>query len=186
MLVIGFPPWQPRILSQWVLLTLPYLHTQSTETKEKGAKSAKICQTMSTCILRMYGMTLSICTEPIRPEKNNSSNKSGCKISYCQVTLYKRANPPEETWEVQGRVGAWETDFCPDNGSGTKTALGQRGVPPEIQAGFLFVIGEKQNSPLVGGQHKTDLDQRELRVGGRQTPEELSVDKKEMLRLLEL
>ena len=82
MLVIGFPPWQPRILSQWVLLTLPYLHTQSTETKEKSAKNAKRCQKMSTCILRMYGMTLSICTEPIRPEKNNSSNKSGCKISY--------------------------------------------------------------------------------------------------------
>ena len=87
---------------------------------------------------------------------------------------------------MQGRVGAWETDFCPDNGSGTKIALGQRGVPPEIQAGFLFVIGEKQNSPLVGGQHKTGLGQRELRVGGRQTPEELSVDKKEMLRPLEL
>ena len=87
---------------------------------------------------------------------------------------------------MQGRVGAWETDFCPDNGSGTKTALGQRGVPPEIQAGDLFVIGDTQNSPLVGGQHKTGLGQRELRVGGRQTPEELSVDKKEMLRLLEL
>ena len=87
---------------------------------------------------------------------------------------------------MRGRVGAWETDFCPDNGSGTKIALGQRGVPPEIQAGFLFVIGDTQNSPLVGGQHKTGLGQRELRVGGRQTPEELSVDKKEMLRPLEL
>ena len=79
---------------------------------------------------------------------------------------------------MQGRVGAWETDFCPDNGSGTKIALGQRGVPPEIQAGDLFVIGDTQNSPLVGGLHKTGLDQRELRVGGRQTPEELSVNKK--------
>ena len=87
---------------------------------------------------------------------------------------------------MQGRVGAWETDFCPDNGSGTKIALGQRGVPPEIQSGDLFVIGDTQDSRLVEGQHKTGLDQRELRVGGRQTPEELSADKKEMLRLLEL
>ena len=87
---------------------------------------------------------------------------------------------------MQGRVGAWETDFWPDNGSGTKIALGQRGVPPEIQAGDLFVLRDTQNSPLVGGQHKTGLGQRELRVGGRQTPEELSVDKKEMLRPLEL